>query len=182
MENNPLIVSLRKPLDSSNPAQHPAMIVSMQKAKTAEKPPLVPSNLTSELSRTRVSRPAERRQRKLLPIFLAIIIALLIGVAGFGIYWSFTSGTKSTTKNVSHISEQDIQQLVSQVGALIALPQGETPTVATVTDLNALKGQAFFANATLGDKVLMYPKAGQAILFNPTTNKIMQVGPLTVTP
>ena len=182
MENNPLIVSLRKPLGHTTPEQHPAMIVSMQKAKPLEKSPLATRNLMPESSRPRVSQPTQRPQRKPLPIFLVIILALLIGVAGFGIYWSFFSDTKSSTKNVAHISEQEIQQLVTHVGTLIALPQGETPTVATVTDLNALKGQAFFGNASLGDKVLMYPKAGQAILYNPATNKIMQVGPLTVTP
>jgi hypothetical protein len=62
------------------------------------------------------------------------------------------------------------------------LPQGETPTVANVSDADAAKKQsAFFVDAQNGDKVLMYVKAGQAILYRPSTNKIIKVAPLTLT-
>ena len=79
------------------------------------------------------------------------------------------------------MSQSDIDSLVAHVGTLILLPQGEEPTIATVTDLNALKGQAFFANAALGDKVLMYPKAQEAVLYDPSQGKVIQIAPLTVT-
>ncbi len=41
------------------------------------------------------------------------------------------------------------------------------------------KGQPFFANAQVGDKVLIYYKAKKAILYNPTDNKIVEVGPIS---
>jgi hypothetical protein len=76
--------------------------------------------------------------------------------------------------------EKQTNDLLNKVGALITLPKGETPTIAAVSDAaKAKKQSAFFANAENGDKVLMYVKAGQAILYRPSTNKIILVAPLT---
>ena len=59
------------------------------------------------------------------------------------------------------------------------LPQNETPTLATVSDLHALEGQAFFKNAKEGDKVLMYLRSQRAILYRPSIDRIIEVGPIT---
>ncbi len=66
------------------------------------------------------------------------------------------------------------------VGRLIVLPEDEVPTIATVTDLEALQGQPFFANAKLGDKVLIFAKAGKAILYDPVEQKIVEVAPVNL--
>jgi hypothetical protein len=47
-----------------------------------------------------------------------------------------------------------------------------------VVDINKLKGQQFFANGKNGDKIIIYSKANKAILFRPTTNKIIEVAPI----
>ena len=66
------------------------------------------------------------------------------------------------------------------VSKLMVLPTDETPTMATVSDPEKLKNQAFFVNAKVGDKVLIYTKARKAILFSPSQNKIIEVSPLNV--
>jgi hypothetical protein len=58
------------------------------------------------------------------------------------------------------------------------LPSGETPTLATVTDVSKLKGQAIFSNAQNGDKVLVYVKAQKIIVFRPSADKLVDVEPL----
>jgi hypothetical protein len=75
--------------------------------------------------------------------------------------------------------DADSGAIAAKVGALMILPQGETPTIAKVQDLTPLKGQAFFQNAKVGDYVLIYTKAGRAILYRPSENKIIEVGPVT---
>ena len=54
------------------------------------------------------------------------------------------------------------------------MPSSEAPTIATVNDITKLKGQAFFADAKNGDKVLIYTKAGKAVLYRPLTNKVIE--------
>ena len=71
-----------------------------------------------------------------------------------------------------------MQQTVEKISSLILLPQGEEPTVATVADKTKLDSQPFFKDALNGDKVLIYAKAGVAILYRPSLNKIVTVAPV----
>jgi len=72
-----------------------------------------------------------------------------------------------------------VNKLVKEVGQLIELPK-ETPTVATITDENKLKDQAFFANAKNGDKVLIFTNSKKAILYRPSLKKIIEVAPINL--
>jgi len=78
------------------------------------------------------------------------------------------------------VAAEETRKLVSQVGALILLPQDETPTVATVVDPEQLKDQPFFANAEKGDRVLLYTTSKKAILYSPSQNKIIEVAPINI--
>lgn len=77
------------------------------------------------------------------------------------------------------VSEQsignEIADLQTEIGKFLELPTGETPTLATVSDIDKVKGQAFFKNAQNGDKVLLYASSGKAILYRPSTKKIIEV-------
>ncbi len=73
-------------------------------------------------------------------------------------------------------SPESITELVNEVGRIIALPEGESPTVATVTDKEAVKNQPFFAKAENGDKVLIFSAAKKAYLYRPSEKKIIEVG------
>lgn len=75
--------------------------------------------------------------------------------------------------------EAQVTDVVARVGELIELPQGEVPTVATVTDPAKLKDQVFFQNAERGDQVLIYTKARKAYLYDPVRNKLREVAPIT---
>lgn len=118
---------------------------------------------------------------------ILIYSAISLGVAGViiaGVVFYFYS-LKIPEKSVpqAEITPSDIHlnsgSLVETVGKLINLPEGEKPTVATVTDLNKLKSQSFFANAAVGDKVLVYFQAKKAYLYRPSTNKLIDIGPVS---
>jgi hypothetical protein len=117
-----------------------------------------------------------------------LIGVLVLIIAGLGLYaWTLHSDKNNLQKQVSQLKanpqdevKKQAEEIVNKVSKLTTLPKGETPTIANVTDAAAAKKQsAFFADAKNGDKVLVYVNGGQAILYRPSTNKIILVGPLT---
>lgn len=99
--------------------------------------------------------------------FLILAAAILLIVVGFGGYAAFK--IHKTPK------AETPQTVIESVGKLVALPEGETPTVATISDLTPLKDQPFFKDAQLGDKVLIYATSSKAIIYRPSQNKIINV-------
>ena len=110
-----------------------------------------------------------------LSLILGVLLIVTMSMAGY-----FYSQIVSLKKNPQILAQQEVQKVVAEVSRLIVLPEGETPTIATVTDPDLLKDQPFFAKAQKGDKVLIYTNAKKAILYNPTSNKIVEVAPLNI--
>jgi hypothetical protein len=77
-------------------------------------------------------------------------------------------------------AKKEAALVIAAVGKIMILPPNEIPTIATVSDPNALKDQAFFNNAQKGDKVLIYSQSKKAILYSPSMNKIIDVAPLNI--
>jgi hypothetical protein len=113
---------------------------------------------------------------------LAAITIISLAVGGFGIYQyqKAQSELKNLKDNPQAQAQEEVKKLVEQVGKLIDLPKGEDPTVATITDASKLKDQAFFKNAQNGDRVLIYSKAKKAILYRPSTNKVIEIAPVNL--
>ena len=115
-------------------------------------------------------------------IYLAAAVLLMVLLVGGLIY--LLQDRNDLKQEVNKLSqtqqptEDEAAQLNAAVGALIELPSDETPTVATVVDVEKVKDQVFFARAQNGDKVLLYAKSSKAILYRPSTNKIIEVAPI----
>jgi hypothetical protein len=107
-------------------------------------------------------------------LITVLVILLIIASAG-AVY--FYKQSHDATKD----PQKDLQQTIQAVGKLMVLPNDEVPTLATVSDPEKLKDQAFFAKAQVGDKVLIYTKAHKAILYSPSRNVIVEVSPLNIT-
>ncbi|KKS95559.1 MAG: hypothetical protein UV73_C0016G0005 [Candidatus Gottesmanbacteria bacterium GW2011_GWA2_43_14] len=112
--------------------------------------------------------------------FLLVLVVALIGTGGSLYYRSQFKKTQDILKQASINPSDSAQTIIDKVGKLIKLPQGEIPTIATISDLSKLKDQAFFARAKVGDKVLLYAEAKKAVLYDPVDNVIVEVGPLLV--
>jgi len=106
----------------------------------------------------------------------ALLIGLVVVVILAGAILMIFKWINSRTTN----GKTGMQQAVARVGKLMYLPTNETPTYGTVTDVGKLKKQTFFKNAQDGDQVLIYEKAKLTILYRPSANKIVNVGPLVV--
>lgn len=126
------------------------------------------------------------RRKKLSKLQIKIVLGLVIVLAlagGFAFQITANNNLKKENKRLSNpqaAAQAETSSLVADVGKLIVLPQGEAPTIATVVEASKLKSQAFFGNAQNGDKVLLYAQAKKAILYRPSTNKIIEVAPINI--
>jgi hypothetical protein len=104
---------------------------------------------------------------------LLLVAVVLLG--GTGVFLS--QNVSTVAQNVD--TDAQAASVVQAVSKLILLPENETPTIAEVTDTEALRGQPFFDKAKIGDRVLIYPEAGKAYLYDPVQNKVLEVAPVT---
>ncbi len=114
-----------------------------------------------------------------------LLIVAVILVAGYFVYnqqkqaKTLKQELTELKQNPQKITEDETKALLEKVGQLIELPN-EQPTIATVTDPSSLKDQAFFANAQVDDRVLIYSVAKKAYLYRPSTNKVIEVAPVNL--
>jgi len=111
-------------------------------------------------------------------LIIAIVVALIgLGVGGYFYYqYTFVKSPEAIQK----AAQEETKKLVAEIGKVMVLPANETPTLATVSDINQLKKQPFFKDAKNGDKVLLYVKAQKAIVYDPNGHKIVNVGPINI--
>lgn len=114
-------------------------------------------------------------KRFFVEVFLFILVAV---VAAGGVFVLAKQKPEVLGLSSASSEEREVEQLVGLVGKLIDLPPDEAPTIATVTDEQKAREQKFFQKTKNGDKVLVYSKAGKAILYRPSDNKIIEVGQL----
>ena len=107
-----------------------------------------------------------------LIMFLVALIAVILSVYFYYKLRTLKIDTQSANK-------KEIISLMSKVSDLYLLPTEEKPTIATVSDPGILKEQSFFTHSEKGDKVLIYIKAGKAILYRPSIDKIVDVSSIS---
>lgn len=133
-------------------------------------------------SKSKRARLANKQKQIILWLIVLILFIVAVGTAAYYVnrYHKSQKEVQRLSSNPSAIARSQDQQLVDQVGKLTVLPKGETPTIATVTDITKLKGQAFFVNAKNGDRALIYTNAKQAFLYRPSTNKLINIAPVNL--
>lgn len=111
------------------------------------------------------------------PKNIAIVVLLVVLLLAFGVVGGYYYATNN--KVVPNTTSQtDDQLLLSKLALLMELPQSESPTFATVNDADKLKDQLFFKNAKNGDKIVAFPISKFAVLYRPSTEKIVWIGPM----
>lgn len=113
--------------------------------------------------------------KKYRVVILSILLLLAIAACLY-LAWQL----KAVKGDDQARAEAEIAQLIKNVGDNIELPKDEQPTVATVSDPEALRSQPFFAKAKVGDRVLLYPNAKKAILYDPVADIVIEVAPINI--
>lgn len=123
----------------------------------------------------------KRKMPKLLKIILCLLLIALVAV---GIYAALDNAGYIKAMKLAlqyqkqtALSKEDAAVL-AQLKKIILLPDDVNPTMADITDVEALKKTqpGFFANASNGQKLIIY--SDQAIIFDAKANKIIKVGPV----
>ena len=107
-------------------------------------------------------------------VSLIAIIFLVSTIVYAGMYYHARAQSANVAAAMQTAPNSD---LITAVGALVHLPD-EQPTIMTVSDPTKLSDQPFFAEAAQGDKVLVYSGADKVILYRPSQDKIIAIGPL----
>src|SRR4030042_3496038 len=111
--------------------------------------------------------------------YKSMLTALLAFLALVAVLYFATFQFMKNRQDSNAAAQREIKAITTRIGKFMELPQGEEPTLATVSDREKLKGQQFFLNAKKWDKVLVYPKAKKVILYRPSSGKIIEVANLT---
>ncbi len=114
-------------------------------------------------------------KQKIIDRLVLLIAVVAVAAAAYFYYnWNLLR------QNPQAVAQQETTELVAKIGRLVVLPAEEVPTIATVSDPEALKDQTFFANSQKGDKVLIYAQAKKAVLYSVSLNKILGIAPLNI--
>lgn len=105
-----------------------------------------------------------------------LIVVLAAGCVFMYFQYRTAQGKIDGAKTGQSAQAKDVIKSISKIAIV---PTNETPTVATVTDVEKVKDQAFFTDAKNGDKVLVYAKQKKAILYRPGTNQIVNINTVT---
>ncbi|MFA5247986.1 MAG: hypothetical protein WC415_01935 [Patescibacteria group bacterium] len=110
---------------------------------------------------------------------LIFLLALILIITSCGAYYFYSRAHKAE-QDPSILAQQEVASVVAIVGQLMVLPPDETPFLATVMNKENLQDQPFFADAEDGDKLLIYAQEMKAILYRPSTNKVINVEPIVL--
>lgn len=116
-----------------------------------------------------------RKPKNNMQLFLTgVVILLIIALVFMGIRYNAQQRKIELLANPQAASEQQQSELVNKIGKIVELPKDESPLVVAVENAAKLKDQPFFVDAKDGDKVLVYSKSKLAVLYRPSTNKVIQ--------
>ena len=125
------------------------------------------------------------RYNKLVPV-LVVTTILGILISGYSFYQTSRAqkelqAVKKASQGSQNPNGDQVTKIVGEVSKLMKVPEGELPTLATISDISKLKDQPFFQNGKNGNVLLVYNRAGKAILYDPMDKRIVEVAPVSNT-
>lgn len=98
----------------------------------------------------------------------AIILVALVYVGNK--YWGSMSAKDIEKQN---------QTLISEISKIMILPAEQNPLFYEITDPSALVAvQPFFTGSEKGDKLVVFPQSGKALIYSTTRHVIVNAGPI----
>lgn len=73
------------------------------------------------------------------------------------------------------VDRDEVQGYLEKIQSMVIVPTDEAPSLATVVSTESLRGEVFFRNVVLQDKLFLYDTARIAILYRPSEQKIVNM-------
>lgn len=118
-------------------------------------------------------------------IFIFVIVIIIVGVGYVSIKSTsstfFKKDPEATQKAAQEAELKEIEKITKKINRHFILPKGEMPTMATVVNASALIAeQPFYRDTVDGDKVLIYLQNQQAVIYSPSRDIVVNVGPVVI--
>ncbi len=120
----------------------------------------------------------ESSKIKTLILTIVIIVMFILGVgAGYLVYNRLVEKEDNNSKD---INQQQVEEILDELEEVILLPEGESPTVAFLYDIEELKKEngEFYKDAQEGDLVIIY--SDKAIIYRRENKKVINVAPVFI--
>lgn len=102
-----------------------------------------------------------------------LVVVLVLVVSGFIYNYLDTKNKLSLLESNSSATTSQDNEIVQKIRKYFDLPN-EEPEVKTVGDTSQLSKDEFFTRAKKGDKVIVFKQAKRAMLFRPSTGKVIE--------
>lgn len=113
-----------------------------------------------------------RFSRKRIGGILLLVVLVGGSLATAYVFHSRYQKAVSLLANPEKLVADNKNVILEKIKAIIELPD-EEPSTATVTDVESIRNQPFFAKAKNDDMVVIFYKEGKALLYRPSENKII---------
>ncbi len=115
-------------------------------------------------------------------ILIAGIVAL-ITIAGGVYYWTRPTTMGNQVAAVGATVEAptaEVKALLAKLQSHLLLPTDEAPQISPIADLTPeIQKQPFLTGAQKDDLLIVYIKTGKAIVYSPSRDLIINVGPIS---
>lgn len=112
-------------------------------------------------------------------IFYGVLVLVFAGLTTFGIVY-YQKYNQLNNLSPSEFEQRENDRVIGRIASLYTLPKDEKPEIAVVKDKEALRQNPFFEQAENNDYVVVFREAKVALLYRPSENRLVKVGPLNL--
>lgn len=115
-----------------------------------------------------------RGKSPIMMFVIAQILLIAIVAGGYLGYQKFLVKNEPEKTNESTNPDDEKKSILDTLAKFIELPSDE-PVIMTISDIEKLKDNPFFTNAKNDDKVIVFKDSKRAILYRPSTSKLVEM-------
>lgn len=113
-----------------------------------------------------------KKSRFFVSLLIIFSLIFLISVGSIFLYLQY----EKLISDKDNLNKKQAEYYLNQLSKVFILPEDEEPSIATIVDKSKLADHPFFEKSINGDKVFIFSKDKQVVLFRPSLGKIVAIG------